>query len=312
MIFATTEVAYFWQILSSLSMGGCLFLLTVTILKIISISTNRAVHDSDKSFEEKQFSILRNENPLFRYAEAFISELTSYINHSPRINAVEHHLTIINLAPPWNAEIYMATKLLEGILLSTGVALFAMLFMNFFAALFFSMLIFFIYYQISLASLKKSAEKRKRDIKLRLPFVVDLMALTRGAGASFGESLTVAARENSDHPAGEVFAKTLHDFTYGTDQKTVMEELANRMQDADFQEMVFAINKADELGTLIAKTLAELAVQMRLKRQQWGEKVSNEAQVKILFPGMIIMVACMLIIIFPFILLAIYGNVAMF
>jgi tight adherence protein C len=71
-------------------------------------------------------------------------------------------------------------------------------------------------------------------------------------------------------------------------------------------ELVFAINKSDELGTPIAQTLAELADQMRLKRQQWGEKVAGEAQVKIMFPGILIMLACIIVILAPILLAALF------
>jgi hypothetical protein len=44
------------------------------------------------------------------------------------------------------------------------------------------------------------------------------------------------------------------------------------------------------------------ADQMRLKRSQWGEKAAAEAQVQMTFPAMIVMLACMLLVLGPFVL----------
>ena len=77
------------------------------------------------------------------------------------------------------------------------------------------------------------------------------------------------------------------------------------MEDSDIAEFVFAIIKGEELGTPLSTILREQANQMRLKRSQWGEKAAAEAEVQIVFPGMITMVACLLVIIAPILLPAV-------
>jgi hypothetical protein len=44
---------------------------------------------------------------------------------------------------------------------------------------------------------------------------------------------------------------------------------------------------------------------MRLKRSQWAEKAAAHAQVKIVFPGVLVMVACLLVVMAPIMLPAI-------
>jgi hypothetical protein len=44
---------------------------------------------------------------------------------------------------------------------------------------------------------------------------------------------------------------------------------------------------------------------MRLKRSQRGEKAAAEAEVSIIFPGMVLMIGCLLIVVAPFVLPAI-------
>jgi hypothetical protein len=55
------------------------------------------------------------------------------------------------------------------------------------------------------------------------------------------------------------------------------------------------------LGTPIADIMKVQIEQMRQKRIQWAEKSSEEAKVKIVFPAMLIMLACLIIIAAPFI-----------
>ena len=41
---------------------------------------------------------------------------------------------------------------------------------------------------------------------------------------------------------------------------------------------------------------------MRLKRSQWVEQAAKEADVQMVFPGMVVMVACLLVIMAPILL----------
>ncbi len=74
------------------------------------------------------------------------------------------------------------------------------------------------------------------------------------------------------------------------------------MDDADIFEIVFAINTAEERGTRLKETLSGLAEQMRHRRIQWLERAAEEAKVHITWPGLLVMVACLLIVAAPLLL----------
>jgi hypothetical protein len=46
---------------------------------------------------------------------------------------------------------------------------------------------------------------------------------------------------------------------------------------------------------------------MRRKRSQWAEKLTQEAQVTLVFPAMIIMVGCLILVAAPFLLTGLYA-----
>jgi tight adherence protein C len=69
-----------------------------------------------------------------------------------------------------------------------------------------------------------------------------------------------------------------------------------------------AIIEGEALGTPLADTMRTQAEQIRLKRSQWAEKAAEESKVALVFPAMIIMVACLAIVVAPFILGALYTK----
>jgi tight adherence protein C len=46
---------------------------------------------------------------------------------------------------------------------------------------------------------------------------------------------------------------------------------------------------------------------MRLRRAQWGEKAAAEAEVQIVFPGMLVMLACLIVVVAPMVLPAAFN-----
>ncbi|MDR0611806.1 MAG: type II secretion system F family protein [Planctomycetaceae bacterium] len=260
--------------------------------------------------EEDRLTILRRENTTFRIAEPFVRDLITapWNKNQIKLNHISEQLTLLHTSVPWKPEEFVAVKQAESILLGT---ILGMVFWNTFnpiAGGITGFLCGFGYYFVMLSDLKDRYKKRLHELRTILPFVVDLMAMTRGAGASFTESLESAALENSGHPISDELNHVIMQLKHGVTQQKSLEDLAERVRLDEFNEVVFAINKADELGTPIAFALSELAGQMRLRRQQLGEKASEEAEVKLTGPVMLIVVACMIIAVAPFLLPVVLGN----
>jgi tight adherence protein C len=154
-------------------------------------------------------------------------------------------------------------------------------------------------------AVRDRAKKRLGRIRIRLPFAVDLISLTMEAGGGFQECLQTAVVENGEHPLTDELAEVLRQISLGRPRNEALRALQDRLQDEDINEMVFAINKGEELGTPLSAILRDQAEQMRLKRSQRGEKAAAEAEVNIVFPGMVLMIACLLIVIAPIVLPAI-------
>ena len=264
--------------------------------------------DGQYDYDQSRRRHLRNHDTLFRLMERFILEILSYNRNTPKCEIVRRSLPHAKKKLPWTPEEYLSTQQVTGFFVAVVIGTAFWNTIHPLAGVVAGFFTGYLFVELMIKSLADEADSRRKKIIVQLPFVVDLMALTRGAGATFQESIEVIAQECSGTPIGEEFADLVRQISLGRSQRQVFEDLANRMNDSDFDEMTFALNKADELGTPITETLSELADQMRLKKQQRGEKASGEAQVKIMFPGVIIMVACLIVIVVPFLLQALYTR----
>ena len=128
------------------------------------------------------------------------------------------------------------------------------------------------------------------------------MSLMMQAGATFPASLATAVRESKDSPAGEELA-LIHRLTNGGKSFAVaLQQLRDRMQDQEINEIVVAIQQSSELGTPLSKTLLNLANQMRLRQSQRLEKEASQAKAMMSYPQFIMFFACVLVIMAPFVI----------
>lgn len=86
-----------------------------------------------------------------------------------------------------------------------------------------------------------------------------------------------------------------------------LRNFARRVQDDDVAEFVAGVIEGEKLGTPLAQIFRVQAEQMRQKRSQWAEKAAAESEVALVFPAMLIMVACLIIVAAPFVLTAIFN-----
>lgn len=157
-------------------------------------------------------------------------------------------------------------------------------------------------FQLAMGDLSSRIARREASIRKALPYMIDLMALMMEAGASFPEALAVAVGEFRGTPVGDEWGRVLSDVERGRTRREALEALRDRIRSDDVAEVVFAVNKGEELGTPLGRILKAQAEQLRVKRSQWIEKASAEAEVKIAVPGLITMIACLIVVAVPFLL----------
>ncbi|MEW4528752.1 MAG: type II secretion system F family protein [Maioricimonas sp. JB045] len=156
--------------------------------------------------------------------------------------------------------------------------------------------------------LAAQARYRLFHIKLRLPFLLDLLTLLMEAGSTFLSALQEAVHEFHDHPVGEEFGRVLAEMNMGKSRTAALESLRQRLADDEIASIVGSIIQGEQLGTPLAILFRTQADVLRIKRTQRAETIAGEAAVKMLLPAVLIMAATVLIILGPFILSFMQGD----
>lgn len=273
---------------------------------LLSQSQHRTVAPgAARELEEERRRVVRAASDTYRRFEPLVDDLAAvcgYFIDSRTNDSLVRAMALASPTTPWRPPEFIASKLLEGAVAGAVVGLIILLVVGIIPAIGVACVIAGIYAYTATQGIKQAASQRIQSVKYRLPFAVDLMALMLEAGASFQEALKTVVRENSTHPLGLELGVVARHVDMGRPRRLALGEFQDRVQDQDVNDLVAAIVKGEELGTSLSVIMRSQADQMRLKRSQWGEKAAAEAQVQMTFPAMIVMLACMLLVLGPFVL----------
>lgn len=277
-----------------------------SVWNLLQILTARRLDPEDR-YESLRVGRLREVSGIYRWCEPLVREVERWFP----AQAPDSPLTIaLENSPVWKGlktPEFQAAKLLEGVAVSMCV--FGIVAVSGFVSLAACVAIALglAYTWLATQSIVASYQRSLRVLRTRLPMVVDQLALMVEAGSNFEESLRTIVAEDANHPLNIELSKVVHEIDAGRSRRSALIDFKERLPDADVSELVYAITKGEELGTPLSAILSGQAEQMRLKRSQWGEKAAAEAEVQIVFPGMLVMIACLIVVIAPILLPAVFN-----
>jgi len=149
--------------------------------------------------------------------------------------------------------------------------------------------------------------RRLTSINRHLPFVLDLLSLSLGAGLDFNSALESVVHKDKG-PLIEELHYVLQEIRLGVTRRDALINLKERVQSEYLTSVVGAVIQAEAMGTPLSKILQVQAQANRLKRTQRAEKVAAEAGVKILFPLIMILIAVFLTMFGPLIVRYMNGE----
>ena len=154
--------------------------------------------------------------------------------------------------------------------------------------------------------LRRRLSRRARDrliaIKRRLPFLLDLLTLLMEAGASFLQALKQGVKEFQGHQVAVEFGRVLTDMSMGKTRDEAFDAMRQRLNDDEISGIIGSIIQSERLGTPLTDIFRTQSDVLRLKRSQRAETIAGEAGVKMLLPGILVMVSTFIIILGPFVL----------
>lgn len=161
---------------------------------------------------------------------------------------------------------------------------------------------------LTLLQLHGKASGRVRQIARRLPYVLDLVSLAMGAGASFTEAVRTIVQEDADDPFNVALKGMLAEMELGTPRRQALQNLADSIPLDLLRSVLASVIQAEELGTPLREVLHDQANLLRLQRSVRAETAAAKASVKILVPGILIALSVVLAIFAPFILRIVRGG----
>jgi Flp pilus assembly protein TadB len=125
--------------------------------------------------------------------------------------------------------------------------------------------------------------RRRDEVALALPDIIDLLAVCTQAGLNIALSL----RRVSEHAGGllgQELRRTLDEIEMGVPRTKALQGLAERIRSDDLDALVGVLVSAERFGTQVSVALEAFAREVRGKRRRRAEEQARRAPVKILFP----------------------------
>jgi tight adherence protein C len=145
------------------------------------------------------------------------------------------------------------------------------------------------------------AQERLKNVGRGLPYVIDLMALSMGAGLDFPGAIrqVVEKSSNPDDPLVEEFTLILQTVNLGRTRKEALTEFARRAPVETVTEFVNSLIQAEERGNPVAEVLSIQATVSRTRRSVRAEELAAKAGVQMVGPLMLIFFCVMGLLLGP-------------
>lgn len=149
-----------------------------------------------------------------------------------------------------------------------------------------------------------TSEKRAREsaVRVDLPFLADLLALSTAAGLDLISAVQKIVDKVQGSVLGDELGHVLKDIRLGSPRAEALKGLAYRLDMPEVTSFVAVLIDADATGAKISDVLKDQSAQIRLDRFVRAEKAGARASQAIMIP----LVLC----IFPAILIVVFGPVA--
>jgi tight adherence protein C len=294
-------------LIASALMGGGVFVLGCTIARVLASEDLQQA--DDWRYDVNRINELRRASLFYRLFQPLIQGLAAINRRAFPAELAEMGREIVAAGHSrfWTPEEWLAKVELQALLLSVPIFYVCLEIMGPPGVVLGG--VFTILAAVLLRRrLARQARYRLWQIKLRLPFLLDLLTLLMEAGSTFLSALREACHEFRDHPAGVEFGRVLAEMNMGKSRTAALESLRQRLSDDEITSIVGSIIQGENLGTPLALLFRTQADVLRIKRTQRAETMAGEAGVKMLLPAVLIMMATVLIILGPFALSFVDGD----
>jgi tight adherence protein C len=151
--------------------------------------------------------------------------------------------------------------------------------------------------------ISSTAQSRRQTVNRGLPFAVDQLSLSMGAGLDFPGALRqVCSKAQPDDPLAEELSYVLQNLALGHTRRDALLDFARRVPTDAVKELVQTVVQAEEKGNPIADVLVIQATVSRQRRTTIAEEAASKAGVQMVIPLALIFVTVTILILGPILL----------
>jgi tight adherence protein C len=155
---------------------------------------------------------------------------------------------------------------------------------------------------------KGCRSRRQMEIKLQLPFVIDLLTLSTEAGLDFIGALQKVVEKTRSGPLVNEIERMLQQIQLGTTRAEAMREWGWRIDTSEISSLVAVLVTADQMGSPLGAVLRVQSDLIRTQRFTSAEKKGAAASQKLLFPLIFFIMPAVFIMIFGPVILGFFGS----
>ena len=153
-----------------------------------------------------------------------------------------------------------------------------------------------------------SASRRKFEIQLQLPFVIDLLTLSTEAGLDFIGALQKVVEKTRPGPLVNEIERMLQQIQLGTTRADALRDFGWRIDLQEISSLVAVLVTADQMGSPLGGVLRVQSDLIRTQRFTNAEKKGAAASQKLLFPLIFFIMPAVFIMIFGPVILGFLGG----
>ncbi len=295
-------------LIGALLLGGALFYLIFVTQKAAETSAaeERLILDfgseKNKSFQPPYYIKLTKpflKEPYLNLASNFWSDES--LAHWKK------HLISAGLGKHIEAEHFVAAKFWMTVLFSIFVLLNQIFAQEPVPAWFAGMLLAFGFWGPNL-HVGQLREERQRQVRLSMPYVIDLLTLSTEAGLDFMGAIQKVVDRAPAGPFVEELSTTLKDIQLGRTRSEALRSMASRIDMSEVGSLVAVLVSADQMGAPIGGVLRAQSESIRAQRLVMAEKAGAQASQKILVPLIFFILPAVMLMIFGPIIIGMIGG----
>lgn len=151
-------------------------------------------------------------------------------------------------------------------------------------------------------------EERQRQVRLSMPYVIDLLTLSTEAGLDFMGAIGKVVDRAPMSPLIEELSVALKDIQLGKTRAEALRSMAERIDMSEMSSFVAVLVSADSMGASIGGVLRAQSDSLRAERLVRAEKAGAQASQKILIPLVFFILPAVMLMIFGPIILSMMGG----